>query len=406
MKELTVELLTGGCADDSSDAGVSMVPSLEPLGGPGAPVKPAVYEGGRYQLDRRWWSPDGEIRQAVDVVVIDNVPSQANRLEAALCELRDRLGLPELVLDLSGLDLPAHLPAQLSSFLFPHRNGDAYLRDAAVDGKAFMSSEVGKALFAGSADNPAALFEWMPQALLFGFWQSHLGKKRQQTKLARSWTSEIVGYRPAFAEGGAADIVKTLGVKGDPLNLSIDDAVEYSDLDHTTWALTGEKKSGGKGDGKDRKKERLSEIGHGQVIAGGASAAVSFAEVEQRATVSFAGLRRVNAPAEGRALLAAIGLAGQVAAFGRVFSLRSGCDLRPSHTSWMWLGGGGDEPLAVPTLDRAVALVGECAAAAAAAGLPVGARWPQPLVLQPQTRLANVIAKTWPQLEEPGDGES
>ncbi|MFN0090135.1 MAG: type I-U CRISPR-associated protein Cas7, partial [Acidimicrobiales bacterium] len=161
MDRLTVERLVAGCADDSFDAGLTIRTVMEPLLGAGAPVKPAVYEGGRYQVDRRWWTPPGGERAAVEVVVIDNVASQANRLEAALLAQRERLGLPELVLDLSAAPLPAHLPTRLSSFLFPHRNADAYLRDAARGEKSFLSDSVGKALFAASAENPAALFEWM-----------------------------------------------------------------------------------------------------------------------------------------------------------------------------------------------------------------------------------------------------
>jgi CRISPR-associated protein Csb1 len=69
-------------------------------------------------------------------------------------------------------------------FRFPHRNADAYLRDATLDGASFMGSEVGRAVFDATADCPEALLQWCPQALLFGFWQSHLGKMRSQAKLA------------------------------------------------------------------------------------------------------------------------------------------------------------------------------------------------------------------------------
>ena len=48
-------------------------------------MKPAIYAGGVYQHDRRWRGA-GEERHLVDAIVIDNVPSQANRLEAALAE--------------------------------------------------------------------------------------------------------------------------------------------------------------------------------------------------------------------------------------------------------------------------------------------------------------------------------
>lgn len=100
MSELTAERVIEACGDRAQDGGITIQVSLEPLGGPGAPVKPAIYAGGLYQTNRRWRG-EGNDRQTVDAIVIDNVPSQANRLEAALERLRGELGLPELILDLS-----------------------------------------------------------------------------------------------------------------------------------------------------------------------------------------------------------------------------------------------------------------------------------------------------------------
>ena len=126
---ITLKKLRGACADDSFDDGIRIDTDLVPLAGPGGPVKPAVYEGGTYQQDRRWAAPDDA--EPTLVIVIDNVPSQANRLEEALRRNLASARVPELVLDLSDLsDLPAHLPRRLSSLEFPHRNADAYLRDA------------------------------------------------------------------------------------------------------------------------------------------------------------------------------------------------------------------------------------------------------------------------------------
>lgn len=399
MGTISGERLIAACGDDSSDAGIVLAADLVPVAGDGAPVKPAVYEGGHFQQDRRW-SGDGAQRAAVQVIVIDNAASQANRLEAQLEMLRDRLGLPDLVLDLDSVGpLPPHLPRRISALRFPHRNADAYLRDAQLDGKPFASTDVGRALFAATAEQPVALFQWMPQALLFGFWQSHLGKKASQAKLARSWVSEVVGFEPATVN------VRTLGTKGDPLNLSIQDAIEWNEADQTSWRLTGAEKAA-----KKKAADSLAEIGHGQVPFRGsesAPAGVSFRSLAQRASVSFAGLRRIrtgdgDADATGRALLVALGLVAHVAAFGRSFSLRSGCDLRPrpGSTRWTWLGGDDDEPVTPLTLSEAVVLFQVCVEAARGRGLPVGSDWPSPLVLQPQEKLGKVIAKTWPPLDE------
>ncbi len=51
-------------------------------------MKPAVYQGGVYQTDRRWESTSDD--EPADVIIIDNVPSQANRLsEKAAREAAD-----------------------------------------------------------------------------------------------------------------------------------------------------------------------------------------------------------------------------------------------------------------------------------------------------------------------------
>ena len=132
--QINLGMLFSGCAEDSFDDGIRIDTELEPLSGPGSPVKPAVYEGGRYQTDHRLASPEDD--ESTLVVVIDNVPSQANRLETSLH--RDgAIPVPQLVLDLSALtNLPAPLPKQLSSLEFPHRNADAYLRDARLKDEA------------------------------------------------------------------------------------------------------------------------------------------------------------------------------------------------------------------------------------------------------------------------------
>ena len=100
-RQIDLDTLLAACSDSSFDDGIRIDSELEPCGGPGSPVKPAVYEGGVYQTDRRWASPSDD--QPTDVIVIDNVPSQANRLEEALRRHRSSPRVPELVLDLSDL---------------------------------------------------------------------------------------------------------------------------------------------------------------------------------------------------------------------------------------------------------------------------------------------------------------
>ena len=394
---ITLEALLKGCADDAFDDGIRIDTEIVPLAGPGGPVKPAVYEGGTYQQDRRWAGPDDA--EPTPVVVIDNVPSQANRLEDALRRHRESISIPELVLDLSALPhLPAHLPRQLSSLEFPHRNADAYLRDAQLDGQDFLKTPLGQAIFGATAQACGPLMAWFPQALLYGFWQSHLGKKRSNSKHARAWVSEIVGWQPASTD------TRVLGLKGDALNLNTDEVVTSNPDDRTKWDVgKGEKVDGGKSD-------KLSEIGHGQVPFMGAdapAAAVSFARVTQRATVSFAQLRRVTlggdepkADAAARALLVALGLHAHQLAFGRGFTLRSGAELRPKATTATWLDSERDEACDLGDAAATRSLLESARTHAGSVGVPLDGWGQPPKVLTPRENLAAAIRSTWPELAD------
>lgn len=395
---IDLEALLAGCADDSFDAGIRIDTELEPLAGPGGPVKPAVYEGGKYQEDRRWASHEDQ--EPTPVIVIDNVPSQANRLEEAIRRHREAIQVPELVLDLSGVsNLPAHLPRRISSLEFPHRNADAYLRDAQLDGADFMKTDLGKSIFAATPQTCGPLMAWFPQALLYGFWQSHLGKKRQNTKHARAWVSEIVGWNPAATD------TRVLGLKGDSLNLSIDEPITSNPDDRLRWDF------GSTSQVEGGRKDKLSEIGHGQVPFMGdeaAAAAVSFSRVTQRATISFAQLRRVTlgqnysaeADAAARAVLVALGLHAHVLAFGRGFALRSGADLRPAVTVVTWLGNDGDTPRSMDGSNDTAALLGDAAHHAKSTGVPLDGWGKPPLMLMPKDNLRTAILKTWPDLSD------
>ena len=360
---------------------------------------PAVYEGGIYQQDRRWAMTDDD--KPSPVIVIDNVPSQANRLEDALRRRnRESALVPELVLDLSGLsNLPVHLPRQLSSLEFPHRNADAYLRDARLGGDDFIKTELGEAIFGATAQTCGPLIAWFPQALLYGFWQSHLGKKRQNTKHARAWVSEIVGWNPAATE------TRVLGLKGDPLNLNTDEAIILNPHDQVYWTI-----GGGEAKGKPSK---LSEIGHGQVPFKETekkplpAAAVSFARVAQRATVSFAQLRRISlggesaeADAAARALLVSLGLYAHRLAFGRGFALRSGAELRPSQTSATWLGSNGDEACEIGGAEETATLLEQAIEHAGSEKVPLDGWGQPPQMLTPKDNLQTAVFSTWPNLDD------
>ena len=396
--DLTFDQVLNGCDANSFDDGIRIDSELVPLGGPGSPVKSAVYEGGTYQHDRRWASVEDPEPQ--HVIVIDNVPSQANRLEEALRKNRESIGLPEFILDFSDIpELPPHLPRSLSSLQFPHRNADAYLRDAQLKGKDFIRTELGRAIFDATAQSCGPLIAWFPQALLYGFWQSHLGKKRSNSKHARAWVSEITGWQPASTE------YRVLGLKGDALNLNTSDTVTSNPDDQTKWEIGKDSKIAG------GKQTRLSEIGHGQVPFMGSdanAAAISFTRITLRATVSFAQLRRIQIDSGSqydkvnsscRALLVALGLHAHQLAFGRGFSLRSGAALRPKSTKVTWLGGESDREIQLGDVSDTLGLIHAARDCAESVGVPLDGWGNAPTVLKPKKNLEKAIRDTWPTLE-------
>ena len=404
LAHITFGNLLDACADDGQHAALCINTDLSPIGGTGSPVNPAIYSGLRYQHDKRWESSDAD--EPADVIVIDNPPSQANRLEAALDNNAESIGIPRLVLDLGGDEfahLPPHLPRHISSLRFPHRNADAYLRDSLLDGVGFARTGLGRKILWATASSAAALVAWFPQALLYGFWQSHLGKNRSQAKHARAWTSEIVGWHPAI--GDSSGLTRTLGTKGDSLNLQ-DTAKIFFNADDLLagWEYvegTKSSKTGGK------KTDSMSNIGHGQVPFKNtelAPAAVSFKRITQATTCSFAQLRRVQLgddfdsarDAAARSVLVALGLYAHQAAFGLGFALRSGTDLVPEATSVRIYGGA-----ELGGLGDSFALLQDAVSHARRVGVPLDGWNTDPVILHPNTGLTNAILGSWPDLEGP-----
>ena len=401
---ITLEQLLDGCGDDGSVAAFCVETELSPIGGAGSPVNPAIYSGLRYQHDKRW--EDSGDDEPADVIVIDNVPSQANRLEAALDRNAEAIGLPRLVLDLTSEEfnhLPAHLPRRISSLRFPHRNGDAYLRDSLVGGEPFARTDLGRGILNATVANAGPLVSWFPQALLFGFWQSHLGKNRSQAKHARAWTSEIVGWHPATG-GDPEKVSRGLGTKGDPMNLQDTAKILFDEEDLLAgWEYVEGAKSGKDG---GKKTDSMSNIGHGQIPfreSGLTPMAVSFRRITQVSTCSFAQLRRVKlgdgcSPEQdtaARAVLAALGLHAHYLAFGRGFALRSGTDLVPDrmqarlHRGPAFAGLGDTEGLLNSAVRQADAV-----------GVPLDGWGRKERILHPNEGLTNAILGSWPVIRD------
>lgn len=365
--------LVAAVADRRQESGIVMDAVYQPVGGVGWKVMPPTYppqNGSPYLVEERWLA--GE---RVRTVVIDQVPSQANRVEQALLSAhRDsRIALPLLRLSING--------HTLTSLDFPHRYADAYVRDSEVDGVRFDQSEVGRAIRSASAEDVRPLYFREPYSLIFGAWDSH--RKGRWPKFARLYASTMFGVDPVVGDRRGGRI--------DPMNLT--GAVDDKAKAEADWSFVAE--------GEKRKGQKLSEIGLGNIAPNPVHGGVSVREIRRQGWISLAGLARLRfgdvskeAATLGRATLAALALAGDRLAFGEPsVYLRSGCDLvRVSETVAFELAGGGREPIEV-SADEAVAAFQELRDRASVAGLPMAIDTID-LMPTPQLRDAVVYALT------------
>ncbi|WP_038842346.1 type I-G CRISPR-associated RAMP protein Csb1/Cas7g [Salinispora arenicola] len=350
--ELAARLIAA-VGEQRRESGVVVEAVYQPVGGAGGKVMPPTFPvvergGSPYLLEERW--VDGD---RVGTVVIDQVPSQANRVEEALLAARDtgRLSVPIFEMMVDGL--------RLTSLQFPHRYADAYLRDSEVDGVRFDDSTAGKALRSVTTRDVRPLYAREPYSLLFGAWDSH--RRGRWPRFARLYQSMMYGLDPIVGDRRSG--------RFDPLNLT--GGVDNKDKAETDWRFLPE--------GQKAKGGRLSEIGHGHIAPNPAHGGVTVREVRRSAWISFAGLERlrfgeVSEEDAGlaRAALAALALVGDRLAFGRPsLSLRSGCELtRITETVAFEVAGGEKEPVEVSVGDAVAAFV-QLRAQAGAAGVPM-----------------------------------
>ena len=108
-------------------------------------VFPPTYEGGKYAIEERIIGG-----QKLPCVLLDSVPSQANRMELALQDAWSggEIELPMVSVNFEKVGNPG-VP-KITSLQAPHRIVDAILRDSTIgDGKKlakFRESEIGKEL--------------------------------------------------------------------------------------------------------------------------------------------------------------------------------------------------------------------------------------------------------------------
>lgn len=345
------EELRSAAALEGDRALIRIRTTYQPAAGDGARIYPPTYRadpgGSPYVMETR--VVDGTERHDV---LLDGVPSQANRAELALLKglRRGRFEIPLLEISHRGA-----ASVVLTSLELPHRFADAYLRDSEIDGVKFDQTDLGKAFQAATTDDVTALFQHDPGSLVFGAWNSY--RKGRQAKFPRIYASEIVGWDPQV--GGRR------AIRMDPLNLTGDAKI---DGDEWTFVAAGTKAS-----------DRLSKRGHGNIPAKAAHGGVTITSAQRFATVSFAALDRLGLGAASqeasvavRTALAAYALLADRLAFSAPsLWLRSGCELVTIGDTLEWVSRGGTLDSFTLNTSDAIALYVQAAQVVADLGLPL-----------------------------------
>lgn len=370
-------------------------------------VFPPTYEGGKYATEERIIGG-----QKLPCVLLDSVPSQANRMELALQDAHDggEVKLPLVSVDFAAIDNPG-IP-KITSLQAPHRIADAILRDSTY-GKGnkppkFRESEIGKELDLLTSGYATPLLQYAPHCLVFGMWDSTGPRGGLGVKFARALVSEIIGVN---AVGG-----RKTSSRIDPLNIRVNSGKLYAakgggwTLDEAS-AVQDKKKAVPLGkDGKP------SEANHGNVTPSISDGGFTIDYAEQTTVLSLPAMRRLRFPADvkgkstpegdvtARTYLAALGLLGATLAVEAGYDLRSRCVLRAKDAVvWHLLGKPGDADTPI-TLDKATALklYADALAAVQKAKLPLHL---DEITLTPSADLVTLVKKSMEiAAAEAGDG--
>lgn len=364
---------------------LSITAELAPTGGDGSKVSPPTFpppevrdgrqprRTGPYLIDTRWIDS-----KETEVVVLDRHASQAHRVQVSLMDANDDglVDLPAFELHQVIDTAAGQRKLRLTSFEFPHRYADAYLRDSIIDGIKFDKTDVGKRLRLATPRKAESLYELDPNTLAFGAWDSH--RKGRQPKFSRIYDSTIIGLNPLVGVSAA--------VRLDPLNLI--GSQKKADDD---WIFVAPDEAGG----KKAKGNRLSEVGHGHAPASDAPGQVSITSARRQCVIHLPALRNLRFDASpeatnaARATLAAYALMGDRLAFDHpsIF-LRSGCDLTKRSETMALERPDGTLDTFELHVDDAVALFTEARHHASDLGLPMST---EHIRLTPNEQLAKAI---------------
>lgn len=381
--KLDLQILTNAVAGTHS--AIRCVTKLQPSGGPGSKLFPPTYvpddQGGMYALECRRVG-DEVVERAV---LLDSVPSQANRIEEALQRACDE---KKLTLPLVTVNIPPH--GRVTSLEAPHRIADAIFRDSELGGVPFRESLEGKKFVAANTKNATALYELCPTALIFGTWDSTGSSGGLGNKFARTLVSEVVGYHAEVGKKTAGRL-DPLGIPKIDLLVKKDNPADYTvEFDATAAPPAGMKKG------------KPSEINHGNVAPSLSDGGVTISRAVQTSVLSLPALRRLRFPTNGstastteiaaRTVLAALALVGLTLQREQGYDFRSRCQLIPEEEPVFELIGAttGDVETFRLASDEAIGLFREAVQAAEQAGVT----WrKEPLELQPSHRLKQLVIK-------------
>jgi CRISPR-associated protein Csb1 len=340
VKPLTLDQLRLAMAGGA--VAVRAVNRLEPAGGPHDKVFPPTYTQEnkaptKYALETRRIN-----EEFVPTVLLDSVPSQANRIEESLLEAwnRSELKFPLVRVDFSAIQGLEDLQT-ISALQAPHRIADAILRDSFLGDKPFRLSDVGKAITDSNPNHSTAMYKYCPTALLFGVWDSTGPKGGMGSKFQRALVSEIVGINAVIGVKTASRLDPLQIVKGVEIFQAKNDAKDWT-LDPKEAATDKGKpilysRKGDKGKGSP------SAINHSNIPPSidASSGGVTIDYALQTIVLSLPALRRLRfnnnvagealvsgaardaAENSARTALAALALAGVVLQHERGYDLRS-----------------------------------------------------------------------------------
>ena len=297
--QLTViDTLRQALSDEASAGRAAGVEVRQDLAAPyGQPVMPPSYEA---PLEIHSRHLDGKVRAVIE---LDSIGSSANRVEEGLLE-EYRAGRYPLPVSSMTLEAGNGQTFTISTLEAPHRIFDAWIRLATEAGSdvAFEVTERGQELSLAHAGALDPILETSSHDLLFGVWDSHRSGPGGQVRIARSFTSTVIGLDP--------EEIITTAARRDPLNL-------------------GEAK-----DVKAPKGMKLSKQGLSSIPPQRRRPGVSISEARFIGFLSFAALRRLRFErydnADVRVLLAALCLYGLRLRETAGWHLRSECDLIPT----------------------------------------------------------------------------